>query len=353
MKENRGKFRPGGLRGVACTILCGTTIIGLLYFILSPEIHASTPRSNSHNMTEQILKAQSASELHFASLAKTSTEFPQIQLYQSNYPSSIYRSLLSIIQDWNPDHPDAPLHFKETLQHFNYSNPIERNIAQVYRDAEVPFKLYNVPEFDQTVALWSDGYLIKNLDNGHTAHVEQSKSNHFMFWNMRGLKDKTFVPPTNVVNLSFKEWLLKAHEADAQKLSNASTHYYFMTGVSPNDGLRSFVSRDLPLFSTRRENFFITNVRSNKGIQCRFSMRGIIAETHYDAGKNMIAMLKGAKRYILTPPHSCKKLAIISDTNHPSYRHSVIDWSDEAQAIAHDFAHVDAIDTIVNQGEIL
>ena len=118
---------------------------------------------------------------------------------------------------------------------------------------------------------------------------------------------------TNIYHttLYFTDWLLKAYHADETKLSNASVHYYFQTGAEANDHLRSFVSRDLTLFSTRKNNFFITNVAANKGIQCRFSTRGIIAESHYDAGKNMVGMIKGAKRYILTPSHTCKQLGII------------------------------------------
>ena len=64
-------------------------------------------------------------------------------------------------------------------------------------------------------------------------------------------------------------------------------------------------------------------------------------------------MLKGAKRYILNPPSACKKLGIITDSKHPSYRHSAIDWSDLQQARSFDFGHVQAIDTIVRTGEVL
>mmetsp|Transcript_18360 Transcript_18360/g.17679 ORF Transcript_18360/g.17679 Transcript_18360/m.17679 type:complete len:130 (+) Transcript_18360:167-556(+) len=82
-------------------------------------------------------------------------------------------------------------------------------------------------------------------------------------------------------------------------------------------------------------------------------MRGIIAEAHYDSGRNMVAMLGGAKRYILNPPKECKKLGLITDQKHPSYRHSIIDWSDISQATSRGFAAVDAIDTIVQKGEVL
>jgi hypothetical protein len=80
---------------------------------------------------------------------------------------------------------------------------------------------------------------------------------------------------------------------------------------------------------------------------------GVIAASHYDSGRNMVAMLKGRKRYILNPPTACKKLGIISEKSHPSFRHSVIDWSSLPQAVSSDFANVQAIDTIVRAGEVL
>jgi ribosomal protein L16 Arg81 hydroxylase len=82
-------------------------------------------------------------------------------------------------------------------------------------------------------------------------------------------------------------------------------------------------------------------------------MRGVIAESHYDSGRNMVAMIRGRKRYILNPPQACEHLGIISNELHPSFRHSVIDWSDVNQAVAHNFDKADAIDTILNAGEIL
>jgi len=41
-------------------------------------------------------------------------------------------------------------------------------------------------------------------------------------------------------------------------------------------------------------------------------------------------MLRGRKRYLLNPPRACPVLDIISDKTHPSFRHSDVDWSDEA-----------------------
>jgi len=37
----------------------------------------------------------------------------------------------------------------------------------------------------------------------------------------------------------------------------------------------TFVGKDLALFSSMENNFFVFKVAKNKGIQCRFGMRGI------------------------------------------------------------------------------
>ena len=340
-------------RDVLSIIFCGLSLVFVSFlFVFFYTQHQNLIQS-------QILKETKAIQTYIdtrfdrdKAAPVISNEHPPLEIYSSSsYPK--YDSLLNIIKRWNPDNPDVPKDFKETLQHFNYSDLTQRKMAAAYRDAEVPFKLYDVPEFTQTSELWTDEYLASQLSKDGSQHVEKSINNHFMFWNMRGQTMRDYTPPTQVVKLPFSQWLIEAYNADQNKLPNSSTHYYFMTGSPPHDNKKSFVSRDLSLFSTKTNNFFITNVDANKGIQCRFSMRGIIAESHYDSGRNMVAMLKGAKRYIISPPYTCKQLGIISDLQHPSFRHSVIDWSDEQQAESHHFAEVDAIDTVVHHGEVL
>jgi len=346
MRQNRFSFAA----------MMTTTIIGvfMIYMMFQYNSKYNSYRIEQRNALENQLKAILQSKPHREEISIHSTiTWPTIKQYEPGYPKQLYQPLLSLIEAWNPDNPDPPAIFHETLPHFNYSNPVERAMAASYRDAEVPFKIYNIPEFMKTSSLWTDEYLVNAFHEHGEQHVEKSKNNHFMFWAMRGRNVKDYIPPTEVVKLKFESWLQEAYAADQNKAPNTTSHLYFMTGSPPRDYGNTFVARDLPLFSTRSNNFFITNVGANKGIQCRFSMRGIIAESHYDSGKNMVLMIKGAKRYIITPPHTCKKLALITDVNHPSFRHSVIDWSDLDQARAHDFANVDAIDTIVREGEVL
>jgi hypothetical protein len=69
--------------------------------------------------------------------------------------------------------------------HFNFSNPDELKIAEQFRNAEIPFKIYNAPNFDAAVDLWTPTYLNERLKRHH-ATVEKSKNNHFMFFNGPG-----------------------------------------------------------------------------------------------------------------------------------------------------------------------
>ena len=50
-----------------------------------------------------------------------------------------------------------------------------------------------------------------------------------------------------------------------------------------------------------------------QGIHCRFGMTSIIAESHFDGGRNFIAMVRGKKRYIINPPSECRCGAVPCD----------------------------------------
>jgi hypothetical protein len=271
-------------------------------------------------------------------------------LHIEDFYPSMDRTLLDVIEAWNPDIQEPPAIFKEELQHLNFSDPYEREVAEKLRDLEVPFKIYGAKELDNVIAKWTDDYLIRNIER---STVERSKSNHFMYWSDKGPRNPAgYVGPTDRIGMNFKTWVGKAKKADAEKYPNDKEHLYFhLSTRSRNEDL--FINEDLDFLSTEKPNFWISRPRDNKGIQCRLGMRGIIAESHFDHGRNMVCMLKGNKRYILNPPEACKHLGVIADRNHPSYRHSVFDWSDVDQARSHGFNKVKAIDTIVREGEVL
>ena len=207
-----------------------------------------------------------------------------------------------------------------------------------YRDLELPFKVYNVPEVKKAGSKWTDEYVGSHF-NGKVAGMpssngvaQQSVDHFFAFhrpasWDVDVLGD----PPSLDLSWSFDKWARHAVYADEVGLPVNETHYYWQSGVSREERLRpkkdwTFVSRDLPSFSSPNPTFFGFNPPEQKGIQCRFGERGVTAATHYDGGRNMVAMMTGAKRYILSPPNACPKLGIVTSRKHPSYRHSMLNF---------------------------
>lgn len=145
----------------------------------------------------------------------------------SEYPR--YTSLLQIVQAWNPDVPEQPVKFVETLQHFNYSDLHERAMAERFRNAELPFKVYDVPEFMNIHEKWNNDYLNEVLKN-EKPHVERSKSNHFMYWTRKRNLGRDYKSPTDVIDMTYPQFLRIAENANKNKVNNATEHYYFMTG---------------------------------------------------------------------------------------------------------------------------
>jgi ribosomal protein L16 Arg81 hydroxylase len=81
-------------------------------------------------------------------------------------------------------------------------------------------------------------------------------------------------------------------------------------------------------------------------------MTGVIAENHYDASRNAIALLGGSRRYILTHPDQCDKLALYP-MGHPSARHSAVDWSDPDLNKFPEFADAKVNEVVLSAGQVL
>lgn len=99
-----------------------------------PQVPSTLPFGNSHS-----------------SKAFESVNCPLLP--SQDYPRKY--NMTTILSNWNPDSTEIPpLHF-DSLCHFNYSDPTQLQQAYDYREAEVPFVIYNVPEVDDVVRKWS------------------------------------------------------------------------------------------------------------------------------------------------------------------------------------------------------
>jgi hypothetical protein len=242
------------------------------------------------------------------------------------------------------DEPPSPI--VERLMHFDFTDPEQQAMALKYRKAELPFKVTNVPEVVAAGLKWTDDYIATNFDGEggglfHKPKIPRSKGNcqeshdnFFAFFTPMGWSFGSMGPPPYRNNdWNYQTWSKHAKYADAKSLSFDQPHFYWQSGVPKTERLDpqsewTFVSRDLPSFSspTNEATFFQFNPDDQKGIQCRFGERGVTAATHYDAGRNMIAMMQGAKRYILSPPKECSKLGIVTVRGNTLFRHSLLNF---------------------------
>lgn len=317
------------------------------------------------------------------------------------YPNKLYelpslgvypklRTYKEIMEIWPQDNLDDPPEvIREDLMHFDFNNPEDMEAALEFRNAKLPFKLINVPELLAANEKWTDEYLAHQFDGTDSVWGKQTSNgpkssgkcnegpdNFFAFFNQRMWDVHALgMPPTRDNDWTFERWAKHAHYADRVGLDPNLPHYYWQSGV-PREERKSdyskwtFVSRDLPSFSSNEANFIQWKPPAQKGIQCRFGERGITAANHYDSGRNMIGMITGAKRYILSPPRACKKLGIVSSKVHASFRHSMLNYGhmsllqdndnnananvpDEERDWLSWAGTAEAVSTVVKKGEIL
>jgi ribosomal protein L16 Arg81 hydroxylase len=100
------------------------------------------------------------------------------------------------------------------------------------------------------------------------------------------------------------------------------------------------------------ESLFIKEPREQRGIHCRFGMRGVIAEGHFDSSRNMVALVSGTRRWILSHPRECHNSYLLP-VKHPSGRHSEVDWSHPDLGKFPHFAEMQGSEVILTPGEVL
>eukprot|EP00937_MAST-01D_sp_MAST-1D-sp2_P005724 g5724.t1 len=237
-----------------------------------------------------------------------------------------------------------------------------RLAAMHLREAEVPFVLTNVPNVRQAALKWSFEYLSLRMATQGFRVEESTLGNQFMYFHKMGAGGKggaSWVPPQNDIDMSFaRYWSLAARaNASVTGLGPGEKHYYLTIGAAQSS---PWVDNDLAIFSRQGRGFeteegfrFVLEPASNKGVNCRFGMKGTWSTAHYDGKRNFVAMVRGAKRYILLSPSECGALSLLP-RGHPSARHSSIDWRSAAAYNADAaFRKARAVQTVVREGEVL
>jgi hypothetical protein len=263
-----------------------------------------------------------------------------------NYP--ITYDMKRLLDNWNPDLTDIPPTHFDSICRFDYQT--EFNKALNYRNAEKPFVVYNVPEVDEVVKKWSDLDYLNKLVGPHTKyHAETSSNNHFMYWRKKSKKrmeQLKFKPPTGKIPISFPDWLEVAVTNHNKTLVDREHLYFRITGQNKDH----FMFKELPFFYPK-ESLFMVKPREQRGIHCRFGMKSVVAECHYDGSRNYVAALGGMRRFILNHPDQCENLYLYP-LEHPSGRHSEVDWPNPDYDKYPKFATAQSNEIITRPGDV-
>ncbi len=289
-----------------------------------------------------------------------------------NYPFAW--NVRDVLENWPPDDTFRVekaeykhMHIYQGLCYFDYETEYEK--AMNYRIAEVPFVVYNDPAVLRTVERWNQPYYLNKLLGSRTRYrTEYSHNNHFMYWSKPGKKQrkngdvpKDWVPPTEMQRTTFDQWLQHANVTDEELLQPNVDHWYFRLigcgemGDCDKDS-SEYLFDELSFFQPRDDNdnnrLYMVEPKKQKGIHCRFGMKGVIAENHFDGSRNMVALMGGERRYILSHPDQCENLALLP-RGHPSARHSAVDWSDPDWEEFPMFAEAEVNEVVLQAGDVL
>ena len=261
--------------------------------------------------------------------------------------------MVDITNNWNADDTAIPPFHYDSICHFDHQNETQLQQAYAYRLAEKPFIAYNIPEVDEVVRKWNDlEYLHKKLGN-KKYRTEVSADNHFMYWKkprgnfLRSDKGKLWKQPTDVKDVRFADWIASAAENQNKSLSQRDHQYFRVSSDAGNNWLFDELTFFKPV-----KSLMLVDPREQKGIHCRFGMRSVIAEAHFDGSRNSVVGLFGLRRWILTHPDQCVNMHML-DRNHPSGRHSEVDWSKPDVDKFPNFAKIQGNEVILRPGDFL
>lgn len=264
--------------------------------------------------------------------------------------------LLDILHHWPSDDPEPRPDIFQGLCVFDFVTDHAK--AMTYRETEVPFIVQGDPQVASAVERLNMPHYIDSLLGDVAYETEYSESDNFLYWRGgMGADTSTtagddWKEPTKFLNMPYNEWFHHANATD-DKLGPDQPHWYFkLNGCG--DGkhcLSEYLFDELPFFQPK-PSLYITDATSQRGIHCRLGMKGVIAQNHFDGGRNAIALLGGQRRYLLSHPDQCEKLALYP-LGHPSARHSAINWADPDLDEYPEFAQAYANEVVLQAGDVL
>lgn len=195
------------------------------------------------------------------------------------------------------------------------------------------------------------GYLERALGSEQQLfRVDVSPSNHFR--NAEPPFPSDWVPHFNSTRMTVADF--KAAVAANPAPRNDEPHLYLRFC---GDEAEEMFRRDLPFFFPASDPVVMDSEAVPEHVRCRWSgAAGTVVETHFDGLHNMVALIEGARRWILAPPQECAHCYMIASDEHPDapcYRHCEVDWSRPDLTRRPRFANMSALQCILQAGEML
>lgn len=276
-------------------------------------------------------------------------------------------NLLTLLENWNPDDTTPRSTIYNGLCIFDYQQDYEK--ALNYRSHDVPFVVVNDPAVQKSAERWSHPGYMEALLGDRKYGTTLTHNNHFMYGNpsrRRSVRNnnaaerlETWYGTTTQMEMTYGDWLQHASVPEEELAPEKPRWYFRLIGCGKfrGDVCRSgdygseCLLDELPFFQPK-EGLYLVEPDKQAGIHCRFGMKGLIAENHWDAGRNAIVLLGGVRRYILASLDMCDRLALYPK-GHPSGRHSAVDWSNPDLEKFPEFAQARANEVVLQPGQLL
>lgn len=281
-----------------------------------------------------------------------------------------WRLVQEVLSNWNPDNTTLPQRIFQGLCVFDYQKDYET--ALTYRNAEVPFVVINDPRVAATTERWNQPGYLENLLGNVPHRTVITESNKVLYAvppkkPRRIRRGEHAIPepppgwhnPTKMTRMPYNEWLEKANVSEAWTAPNARHYYFRLIGCGMpqpdggcDQGSSEYLFDELPFFQPNENDLYLRDIHRQQGIHCRFGMKGIVAENHFDLNRNSIVVLSGSRRYLLAHPNQCRNMCLY-DQHHPSARHSQVDWSNPNLTQFPEFDEALGNEVVLKAGDVL
>lgn len=183
------------------------------------------------------------------------SNLPKESSSQNTYPKLF--PLVNLLKTWPSTYvgkdawersPAHPKNGEDSLYRFNYMNLTERQLAFTYRDLDLPYIIYNIPELDQAAMQDFSISTLRQHLSIIPRMVEKSESQRFMYYVMKNpiLTSRRYpewkAPQADIL-MTFTKFLGEVEDAENKQtdvVGQMPLHYMTISASEVNDNYYSY-----------------------------------------------------------------------------------------------------------------